>query len=373
MSPRVGSRVALEAVKASVASPIPSVGALVVTAAMCLGILLTDGRTVGAQLEVLQRIDDAGTTSVVIRADPQAALPASFLTRLKGIDGIGWAVAMGPATDVTNSQIDGGTRVPLRRAWSLEPASLGLGDTSSLGISHSWASPVAAKRLGMPHGYGGVRSDVGESFAVVRTFTAPRELTFLEPLLLAPGSSRHGWTSTSTDPVTVVVVRATEPAVVVAIERVVRSFLDTYDPALVEISTSGETAALRGQVQDTLARAGKSLVTAILALSGLLLGLVWSAVVMLKRRDFGRRRAIGASQRLIVLLVLLQVAFIGVGGASIGTLAAALSLALSGDPLPTPAYFVAVAVFAIVISLVAALVPALLAARRDPLRELRVP
>jgi len=66
-------------------------------------------------------------------------------------------------------------------------------------------------------------------------------------------------------------------------------------------------------------------------------------------------------------------AVLSVIGAILGSAAAAIGLAATGDPLPGWDFFTAVGILAIVTGLVAALIPALAAARRDPLKELRVP
>ena len=59
--------------------------------------------------------------------------------------------------------------------------------------------------------------------------------------------------------------------------------------------------------------------------------------------------------------------------AALGSALAAIVLAASGDPLPALSYFVAIAVLAVAIGLVSGVAPAVVAARRDPLKELRVP
>lgn len=94
---------------------------------------------------------------------------------------------------------------------------------------------------------------------------------------------------------------------------------------------------------------------------------------MLRRNDFGRRRALGASQGLIVGLLLTQVSLLSAAVASIRCAVAAIGLAATGDPLPGPDFFAAVAALAVAVGAIAAAIPAVAAARRDPLTELRVP
>jgi putative ABC transport system permease protein len=94
---------------------------------------------------------------------------------------------------------------------------------------------------------------------------------------------------------------------------------------------------------------------------------------MLRRKDFGRRRALGASQGLIILLLLLQMTALGLIGAVVGTAVAVAVLVASGDPLPSVGFITAIDVLAISVAVLAAILPALAAARREPIAELRVP
>jgi hypothetical protein len=60
-------------------------------------------------------------------------------------------------------------------------------------------------------------------------------------------------------------------------------------------------------------------------------------------------------------------------GAAVGSAGAAIGLIATGGPLPGWDSFSAVGILAIITGLAAALAPALAAARRDLLKELRVP
>jgi putative ABC transport system permease protein len=98
-----------------------------------------------------------------------------------------------------------------------------------------------------------------------------------------------------------------------------------------------------------------------------------TGLVTLRRKDFGRRRALGAPRSLIILLVLTQTAGLALTGVIIGSGVATVVLFAGGDPLPGIAFTGAIAVLAMAVSLGAALVPAIIASRRDPITELRVP
>jgi putative ABC transport system permease protein len=153
----------------------------------------------------------------------------------------------------------------------------------------------------------------------------------------------------------------------------VQSVLAVDDPTKIKVTTSESLATLRALVQGQLGSFGRSLVIVIFALTAVLVAAILYGLVMLRRRDFGRRRALGASRGLIVGLLLTQTAFLSLIGASAGTVIALISLKVTGDPLPGLEFLIALDVLAIVVGVLAALVPAIVASRRDPLKELRVP
>jgi len=74
-----------------------------------------------------------------------------------------------------------------------------------------------------------------------------------------------------------------------------------------------------------------------------------------------------------VELILIQAAGLSAAGALLGSAIAATALGMSGDPLPSLQFFLAVGSLEVFVSALAALIPAVVASRRDPLKELRVP
>ncbi len=339
--------------------PVASVVSVMIVAGMCVSVLLTTGRTVGAEQAVLASIDSAGTRSIIVRADSDAGLDTGVLGRLAHVDGVEWLAAFGPAQDVTNVAIPEGTRVPLRSMWSMtSPAQEG-----------ALASREALVELGMTAPVGAVESAAGRDVAIVGELEVPDYLEFLEPVLV----TQRGIPTTTTEPVSVVVVVADRADLVAPLSEVVGSLLAVADPASVTVTTSENLAALRAVVEGQLGQFGRNLVVVIFAASACLVAAILYGLVMLRRRDFGRRRALGATRGLIVQLVMAQVAFTSAAGAMLGSLVALSVLAASGDPLPDAEFTVSVALLAVATGQVAAAVPAIAASRRDPLRELRVP
>ena len=92
----------------------------------------------------------------------------------------------------------------------------------------------------------------------------------------------------------------------------------------------------------------------------------------MRRKDYGRRRALGASRSFIISLLLTQTALLALVGSIIGAILATAILLIMGDPLPGIPFTAAVTVLAILASALGAVIPAIVASRREPIRELRV-
>lgn len=358
-----------EALASAKARPVDSIITVIIIAGMCATVLLTTGRTVGAEQAVLGSIDSAGTRSIVIRADPDAGLTTGVLARLANIDGIEWAGAFGAARDVTNVAVPSGAKVPVRLVWGDDLTTLGIPSVSAVTDSTGWASKTALEQLGMVDRIGGVIAESGADYAIAGPFPVPDYLTFLEPLVVVPQTEKFD----NPGVVTVLVVIASRPDLVAPISQAVQSVLAVDDPTKVSLSTSESFASLRALVQGQLGSFGRNLIIVIFALTALLVAAILYGLVMLRRKDFGRRRALGASQSLIVVLLLTQMVTLSLVGSSLGVIAATIGLQLAGDPLPSLDFIAAIGLLAIAVGTIAALLPALAAARRDPLRELRVP
>lgn len=355
-----------EAAASSKSHPVVSIATILVVATMCIAVLLTSGKAVGAQQAVLNTLDNAGTRSIVVRASPDSGLDSSVVDRLRLIEGIDWVAAFSAGNDVSNALLPGAPRVAIRTVWSSDFPALGMSGNDHLEHT-AWASSLALSALGIGEGVGSVEADDGTDFDVRPADATNSAVAFLEPLLLLPGSA------TEPGDVSYLIVVADSPDVVGVVSDATLSMLDVADRTKVEVSTSEELAELRNLIEGQLGTFGRGLTLSIFGLMGVLVAAALSGLVLLRRKDFGRRRALGASQRLIVALLLAQTALLAGLGAILGTAVGFGSLLLGGDPLPSWTYALAVGLLAIAVASIAALAPAAFAARREPLNELRVP
>lgn len=356
-----------EALSSARAQPVASLVTALIVAGMCAAIILTTGRSVGAEQQVLDTLDSAGTRSIVVEADPSAGLSSDVVQRLQRLRGIQWAGAFGPATDIHNTAIPSGKSVALRKVWSANLQDLGMASANDSMGRTAWTSSSALAVLGLPDAAGGITETDGTDYSVQGQIRTPDFLQQLAPLVLSPQSD------STTGQIAILIVVTEQPSTVKSMARAIGSLLAVRDPTKVRVTTSENLAALRSAVQGKLGSYGRGLVAVIFAVTAGLVAIVQYAFVMLRRKDFGRRRALGASRGIVMSLVLCQVGTLAAIGSTLGSAIALASLVTTGDPLPSAGFVIAVDLLAVAVSTAAALIPALVAAHREPIRELRVP
>lgn len=214
---------------------------------------------------------------------------------------------------------------------------------------------------------GAVKSADGLFSPVVGRVDAPGYLNDLEPLAVVP--------RLQSDPgqVSVLVLVASHSKYVDTLTKAVSDVLGVDDPTSVQILTSDNLSQLRAAIQGQLGSYGRELTLVIFAITGILTAGMLYAFVTAKRKDFGRRRALGASRGMIFALVTTQTGLLAAIGIILGCAGALVTLSMEGSPLPGVDFTAAVATLALGVSVGAATLPALSAAQRDPIRELRVP
>ncbi|WP_163632632.1 FtsX-like permease family protein [Microbacterium sp. B35-04] len=356
-----------EAWATSIAQPVASGVTVLVVIGMILTVMLTSGRTIGAEQKVLASIDTAGTRTLQVRAEADAGLTADVLTRIAHIHGIEWAAAFSAPVDATNTVIPDGARVPARLAYGSHLERLGVPRGSPLPGAVAYASPAALDLLGLPDVAGSITTTTGSSYDVVGQILPPEFLSGFEPAVFVP--QPH---ATGSEAVAALVVITEDPALVGPVSDAVLSVLAVDDPTKVTIQTSEELAQLRLLVQSQLASFSRGLVLVTLATTGVLVAVILFGLVMMRRRDFGRRRALGATRGLIVALLLTQTAVLTLTGVGVGMVASTIALIASGDPLPGPSFGAAISMLTLATTIGAALLPAVFASTREPIRELRV-
>lgn len=366
MSIRRSRALVREAASSILSQPATSFLVFAIVAGMCMAVVMTTGRTIGAERAVLERLDNAGLRVIVVRSDSPGAISASVMRQLAAASGVESVVGFGRVLDVENANIPGGAPVPLRAVIDdghvIAPQSL-----KSPAETPALASALAAAQLGLAEGVGPVISEQGVAATVIGELEVPPHMRFLEPLLIVVPSQ-------AAEPeIATLVVLSRRVSDVPAVADLLQSLLADAPPGSASLETSRDLVAARAAIEGDLGQYGRGTVLVLVLVLGLLVAANMWAVALLKRRDFGRRRALGATRGLIVGLLVLQSFGISASASALGVALATVILAADGSPLPGLPFSLAVGVLALAVSVAAAVPPAITASRRDPIRELRVP
>lgn len=359
-------RLALEAWASARAQPVGSTLTMLVIAGMVVTVMMTTGRTVAAEQEVLSSIDSVGTRTIQIRAEDAAGVTGEILERIRAIEGIEWAGAFSSAVDGRNARIPGGPPVAVRYVYSDRLEALGILTAGTVGAS-AFASQAALDLLGLPDVAGAITLTDGLTATVYARLDAPDFLDEFEPIVLVPGE-----TPAST-PVNLVFVIAESPELVAPVADAVLSVVGADDPSRVTVQTSESLAALRSIIKSQLANSSRSLVLGVLGVASGLVATILFGLVMMRRKDFGRRRALGATRGFIVRLLIAQTALLATAGVITGVLLSVGIAVTVRDPIPGPTFVLALGTLGLAAAVAAAVPPAMIASRREPIRELRVP
>ncbi|WP_282006070.1 FtsX-like permease family protein [Propioniciclava sinopodophylli] len=359
-----------EAARAARAHLVGTCTTALLVAALVAGVLLLVGESASAEDRVLGQIDVAGTRTLIVRAGPDQPLPPSFVAALEHTGEVEHVLGLGPITDARPLANPGGPAIAARTAYGTLGVS---GDLPALatGSRAGVASARTSATAGFVHGVGTLAADDGALVEVIGAVDLPPSLGFLEPVVLLPRAADDP--QVTSEGLTLLTVTARHPRDLQGVESLVRSLLAAAGVDGATVETSLALAEVRAAVSGELGEYRRTVTATALLLGVLLVSVSAFATTSRQRRTFGRRRALGARRSLVALLILVEVAIPAALGAATGTAVALVAgLALDRPHAPLP-FIVSLAVAAVGAAVAGASLPAVLAARRDPLLELRVP
>jgi putative ABC transport system permease protein len=358
-----------EAIRVALSLRVATSMTLAIAATCSLFVVGTIGQTVRAEQDVLGRIDEAGTRTIVVTDERGAAgLTPDTISQIERLSGVEWVVGLGFAVDGRNVALPhaDATPVAVRTIWGEIPPEISIAGRQPR-AGEAIVGPNAAASLGLAQGMGAV--EIGQrTIPVVAGFHAYDALADLNASVLV--MPVDGETSA---PVRSIRVLARSPGAVAPLAAAILEVLGQDSAGKVSLETSSALADVRSAVGGELGQYGRQLVLAAFGASLALIALVTYAAITQRRQDFGRRRALGATRADIVAMVGIQSALTGGLGAGVGTAIGSVIVIRMTGGLPDAAFLGAVMVLATYVSVLAALPPALAAALRDPVRVLRVP
>lgn len=358
-----------EALATAWANKVPSTLVAFLVAVMCATTLATVGRTAAAEQQVADRLDAAGSRVLIVTDTRDGELlNRSIVTQSNALSTTERAVGVVNPVDVTNGAVgQGAAKVP---AWQI------VGDMSAVvdlttgrwpGTGEAIVSADGQRELGLDDPVGHVVADFNQTsqdFNVVGSFTPrpPFEDYASGVLVAAPPG-------TISDSLHVVV---TDASLAQAAQSTVLGLIDPPAFDAVTVQSPVGLAELQAQVAGDLGTFGRSLLLGVLGAGAMLVAIVVLADVLVRRKDLGRRRALGATRLTITGLVLGRTLLPALLGAAIG-LVIGLWTAGRLDATPPWQFSAGTAILALLAALTSALLPALFAATRDPVRILRTP
>lgn len=360
-----------EGVSMARSQPVVTAVTALVVAAVCAVILATVGQSAAAEARVLATIDEAGTRTIVV-SDPtgQALIHADSVEQVLALDGVDWALGLGPVIDVRNVDLGDAARpVPARRFYGELPAEVavaGRAPAAGEALVGSDALPMLAAQQPVASIRG-----VGLQGAIVGRFEAREPLAFLARgiLVATPPASAARDAATLRE----LYVMAARVEDVTQLVRSVRAVVHAEAPGSLTVETPAALVELRALVGSELATNSRRLMLAVLSVGLVVVAITLAGAVSQRRRDFGRRRALGASRSAIVVLVLTETAAGAALGVVLGCTVGLLAVWRIAGSMPSATFTAGVGILALVTSLVAGVPPGLMAAFRDPVRILRVP
>lgn len=363
MTPR-GWTIVVEAVRSLRSQPAVTTLVLLVSALVGGAALATTGESVVAEERALEAVDRLGARVIEVRSVGAPSVPRAAVPRTARLDAVVWAVGLGRVFDVMVPSVQ--RPVPAVEVVGSSPA-LRMLDPHPGMDPRAHVSASSADALGLDGPVGAVRAvDIDDAvYGIGGMFEARSPLADLSRFVLVDRST--------IEPVDrmIVLVRSSEqvPAVVESI----RTVIGIDDAGAVTVRASEALLDVRRVVQGEVGRFGREVVLLTVAFGTVVIAVVTWASLIGRRRDFGRRRALGATRHQLIALVVLQTATPGVVGVGVGLGVGSIRLQQATGSWGEPRFAMAVATLTVLAVLVASLPPAVAAAFRDPVAVLRVP
>ncbi len=337
---------------------------------VCASALVTTGQAAVAEQQVVARIDGTGARLLtVVDESGSGQIVAAGLPVVGAVDAVEWVLGLGVVTDVRNAAYPTDERaVASRPVYGRLPTELAIVAGRAPEVGEAVAGRAAAAALHLADGVGSVvAADGSSTVPVVGVVAGTGPLARLdETVLVASEESADAVVRT-------VYLMARDAADVSTLGAALPDALPAADPAALVVDAPEGTVALQAVVSGDLGASARRTMLLVLGVGLVIVVVTTYSATSSRRRELGRRRALGATRSALVVAVLTQLAVAGVAGALLGVVAGLVVVYRLSGALPPASFVGGVAGLAVLVAVVGGIVPAVLAARRDPLKILRVP
>ncbi len=341
------------------------VGAL--AAAMVLSVLLTVGRTIALEQIVQARTETSEARTVLISdTGTEGLIQPETVRILARMDGVSQVIATATPVDGVNFHLgEGSNRIPV---WGV------VGDLSDVvvlrsgrmpGLGEALVSESALDEVSMASPAGALVLTDGHELPVVGTFEPRPPFGEME-------AGAVWMLPTEAQGLRRLYVVAVSVAHIDSVTGAALGLFDSTKLGDLRVERSAAIAELQQLLAGDLSQFGRELVGLVLVAGMLLVALVLFAEVLTRRKDLGRQRALGARRSTVILLLAGRTGASATIGALLGLAGGLLYLSHLGA-MPTASFAAGLVVLAILAPILAAVLPAWWAARRDPVLELRTP
>lgn len=338
----------------------------VIACAVTIVVLLTAGRAAAVEQQVLAEVEATKPRLIMVTImDTHPGIRQDAIDRVSEVQGSEWTLALGPPIDVRNGASGTGSAIAQRELLTALPPEVVIEPGRSPEPGEAIVGRSAQDRLAMAYPSGTVVNNEHYT-SVIGGFTSSGALDDLERLsLVVP----EPYTNARA---TLLYVLADDAGNVQDVSDAIIAVIGVSEDQ-VQISTADELIALGEVVSGTVGSFGRQIALGTVAAGMVLIGLAMTLALVSRRRDFGRRRALGASRSALIALTLMEAGIPVVLGAVAGTVLGAIGIAVLAGAAPPLLFIAGAFVLIAVTGTASAVVPAVIAARRDPLRILRVP
>lgn len=334
---------------------------ILLVAIMTATVLVTTSRARTAAAQVTARVEAAGSLKLLI-TDPTnpELVSAAVVATLDNVTGVQAAAGVGTARDVTNAAAgEGGTRVA---AWPITADLSRIAELTAGRWPREGEAIITTRTqttLGMDAPVGAV-IDQQAKRAIVGSYRPRPGFEDLDGVLI---------TQTTAAAPTLLIVLAS-PAYAGPIQKLAISTIRPTNEQALQVTSPTAVADLQTAVSNDLGQYARLLTLLTMSVGAILIAIVVLSQILLQRKDIGRRRALGAPRWAVTVLVISQVAIPATIGALVGATIGLLLPGAGHEPLDMP-LAAASLIVGILVATLAAIPPALIAARRDPVRVLR--
>jgi len=361
-SPRLGP-LFREAIVSAWKARIPSGLVVFIVAAVCATTLVTVGRTAAAEAQVAERMESAGARELRVTDASQELLTPTVLHQASGLSVVERAIGFGVTLDVTNAAVGrGGLTRPAATVTHGLTGAIAIESGRAPRPGEALVTTRAMSDLGLQHPAGAVTDTDSRTYPIVGSYTPRDPFTQLNSVIIHDPAG----------PTRAMTVISTSAAQSTTTQDLILRLIDPPDPDSLQIRSPVTLAQVQQEVVGDLSRYGQGLLLTVLGTGGVLVTAVVLADTLVRRTDLGRRRALGAPRWMLIVLVLARTASAALIGAALGTSITLAALLHRGYNLPTT-FAIGAAALAVLAATISALLPAFLAAWKDPVRVLRTP